>query len=70
MAVKEWKDELACYDDEAEVIFEVDDEFEPEEITESKQGWRIVRIRCKLQPTFIGKLRGTCRVELSLEDEG
>ena len=69
MTVKEWKEELAFYDDDAEVIFEVDDEFEPEEITESKYGWRTVRLNSKLKPTFIGDTKdGDCRVELGLED--
>lgn len=69
MTVKEWKKELAYYDDEAEVIFEVEDEFDPDEITESKQGWYTVRLRSKVKPTFIGEFRGACRVELGLEDE-
>lgn len=69
MTVKEWKDELSFYDDDAEVIFEVDDEFEPEEITENKHGWHTVRLRSKLKPTFIGELRGDCRIELGLEVE-
>ena len=40
MTVAELKEELGFYEDDDEVIFEVDDEFEPEEITESKYGWR------------------------------
>lgn len=68
MTVKEWKEELECYDDDAEVIFEVDDEFEPDEITESRYGWRSVRLRSRLKPTFIGTIHGDCRVELGLEE--
>ena len=67
MTVKEWKEELAFYDDDAEVIFEVDDDLEPEEITENKQGWYTVRLKSKLKPTFMGELRGACHVELGLE---
>lgn len=67
MTVKEWKNELSFYDDDAEVIFEVDDEIEPEEITENKHGWYSVRLNSKLKPAFIGELRGACRVELGLE---
>ena len=33
MTVKELKEELDCYDEDAEVVFEVDDEFEPESIS-------------------------------------
>ena len=69
MTVKEWKEELSFYDDDADVIFEVDDEFEPEEITESKYGWHTVRLNSKLKPTSIGDLHGDCRVELGLECE-
>lgn len=67
MTVKELKEELAFYDDDAEVIFEVDDDFDPEEITESKHGWYTVRLKSKLKPTFIGTLHGDCRIELGLE---
>lgn len=70
MTVKELKDNLAYYDDDAEVVFEVDDEIEPEEITESKYGWRSVRLRSKLKPTFIGNIRGECYIELGVEDDG
>lgn len=68
MTVKEWKEELSFYDDDAEVIFEVDDEFMPESITEHREGWSTVRLRSKLKPTFIGTIHGDCGVELGLED--
>lgn len=67
MTVKELKDELSFYDEDSEVIFEVDDELEPESITETKYGWHTVRINSKLKPTFIGHLHGDCYVELGLE---
>ena len=69
MTVKELKEELSFYNDDADVIFEVDDEVEPEEITENKYGWHTVRLNSKLKPTFIGELRGVCRIELGLEDK-
>lgn len=69
MTVKEWKDELSFYDDDAELIFEIEDDFEPEEITESKFGWCKVRLKSKVKPTFIGECLGDCRVELGLEVE-
>lgn len=68
MTVKEWKNELSYYDDDAEVIFEVDDEIVPEEIMVNKNGWYSVRLNSKLEPTFIGELRGACRVELGLKE--
>ena len=66
-AVGVQEDELSFYDEDSEVIFEVDDELEPESITETKDGWYTVRINSKLKPTFIGHLHGDCYVELGLE---
>ena len=40
MTVKELKEELECYDDDMNVVFEVCDDFEPDSITENKYGWR------------------------------
>lgn len=69
MTVKEWKQELSFYDDDADVILELDDEVEPAEVTENKRGWYSVRLNSKLKPTFIGELCGACLVELGLEVE-
>ena len=69
MTVKELKEELSFYDDDAEVIFEIDCEIEPESITETKYGWHTVHLDSKLKPTFIGECRGDCRIELGKEDE-
>ena len=64
MTVKELKAELEFYDDDMDVVFEVDDDFEPDSITESKYGWREVRIREKVKPTFISEMKGEMRIEL------
>ena len=69
MTVKELKEELSFYDDDAEVVFEVNDDFEPDSVTENKYGWRTVHLDSKLKPTFIGECRGDCRIELGAEDE-
>lgn len=69
MTVKELKEELDCYDEDAEVIFEVDDEFEPESVTEDRYGGRTVRIRSKVNPTFIGDLHGGCYFDLSKAED-
>ena len=69
MTVKELKEELDCYDEDAEVIFEVDDEFEPESVTEDRYGGRTVWIRSKVKPTFIGDLRGDCYFDLSKAED-
>ena len=69
MTVAELKEELGCYEDDDEVIFEIDDEFEPEEVTENKYGWRTVRLRSRLKPSFFGSLHGSMRIELEVEKE-
>ena len=69
MTIKELKDNIAFYDDDAEVIFEIDCEIEPESITETKYGWHTVHLDSKLKPTFIGECRGDCRIELGKDDE-
>ena len=69
MTVKELKEELSFYDEDAEVVFEVDDDFEPDSVTENKYGWRTVHLDSKLKPTFIGECRGDCRIELGNDYE-
>lgn len=69
MTVKELKDNLAFYDDDAEVIFELDCDIGPESITETKYGWHTVHLDSKLKPTFIWECRGDCRIELGKDDE-
>ena len=49
MTVKELKEELSFYDEDADVVFEVYDDFEPDSITENKYGWRTVSLNCKLK---------------------
>ena len=53
MTVKELKEELSFYDDDVEIIFEVDDEFEPESITEDKWGYTTVHINNRIEPWFM-----------------
>lgn len=69
MTVRELKDNLSYYDDDSEVIFEIDCDIEPESITETKYGWHTVHLDSKLKPTFIGDLHGDCYVEMGLEGE-
>lgn len=70
MTVKELMDNLEFYDDDAEVIFEIDCEIEPESITETKYGWHTVYLNSRLKPTFIGVVHSDCFIELELEDDG
>lgn len=69
MKVKELIDNLDFFDDDADVVFEIDCDIEPESITETKYGWHTVHLDSKLKPTFIGHIHGDCWVELGLEGE-
>ena len=69
MTVKELKEELECYDDDADIVFEVDDDFEPESVTESRYGWQSARIRSKLEITFSSEYHGKCCIEFGREDD-
>lgn len=64
MTVKEFKEELECYDDDMEVVFEVCDDFEPDSVTEDKWGNREVHLNAKVKPYFISEIYGEMRIEL------
>lgn len=69
MTVKEMMEELSYHDEDEEIIFEIDDEFEPDSITEDRWGNKTVRVRSKIQPTFSGTIRGNCYFEFGLIEE-
>ena len=69
MKVKELRDNLAFYDDDAEVIFEIDCDIEPESITETKYGWHTVHLDSRMKPIFICTIYGNCCIEFEV-DEG
>ena len=69
MTVKELKEELSFYDEDADVVFEVCDDFEPVSVTENKYGWRTVHIDSKVKPTFISDYHDDCRIVLGKDDE-
>lgn len=69
MTVKDLKAELEFYDDDMEVVFEVDDDFEPDSVTESKYGWREVHIDAKVKPFFICDCRGEMLIQLDKAEE-
>ena len=52
MKVKEFKEELEFYDDEAEVIFSFEDDVDCESWTEDKYGNKKVSVDCELNPVF------------------
>lgn len=64
MTVKDLIDELGYYDEDAEVEFEFDDDVDVESWTENKYGDKEVEIRTMLEPSFIGTIRGNCRISL------
>lgn len=66
MTVKDLKDELNCYDEDMEVVFEFDDEVYVDSWTEDRWGMKKVSIDAKLKPTFIADIRGDCRIELGV----
>lgn len=68
MTVKELKDELAFYEDDDEIIFEVNDDFEPESVTEDRYGNKSVHLDSRLKVTFSGNAGGYCWFEFGVEE--
>ena len=67
MTVAELKNELEYYDDDMEVVFNLDDpSVEVDSWTEDKWGNREVSINKNLEPTFISEFRGDIRIELGV----
>lgn len=70
MTVAELKRELDYYDDDMEVVFNLDDpSVEVDSWTEDKWGDRSVSIDVNLEPTFISEFRGNMRIELGVAKE-
>lgn len=69
MTVKELKAELECYDEDAEIVFEFNDEIEVDSWTEDRWGNRKVSIDKHLEITFSGDIRDYCWIELGAEKE-
>lgn len=67
MTVAELKKELEYYDDDMEVVFNLDDpSVEVDSWTEDKWGNREVSIDKNLEPTFISEFHGDMRIELGV----
>lgn len=69
MTVKELKEELQFYEDDMEVVFEIDDDIECESWTENKWGMKEVHVDSKLEPTFISGCLGDMRIELGVKKD-
>ena len=68
MTVKELKAELEFYDEDAEVVFVIDDSIEVESLTESKYGWKEAHVKDRLKPSFICEHHGDMRIELEVDE--
>lgn len=67
MTVAELKKELEYYDDDMEVVFNLDDPYvEVDSWTEDKWGNMEVSINKNLEPTFISEFYGDMRIELGV----
>lgn len=69
MTVKELRKVLNYYDEDAEVIFELNDDVAVDSTTVDKYGYTTVHIDSKLKPTFICDIHGDCNIELVRGDE-
>lgn len=68
MKVKELKAELDCFDEDADVVFEFDDDIYVDSWTEDRYGMKKVSIDTKLKTTFICEIHGDCNIELGVEN--
>lgn len=64
MTVADLRAELSFYDDDAEVVFEVNDDMEPESITEDKYGFVSVHLNSKLKEDFMCEIHGDLHITL------
>lgn len=58
MTVRDLKDELSYYDDDQEVVFEINDDIEPHSITQDKYGFTTVNLDSKLEVFSMGDCNG------------
>ena len=68
MTVREFKEELEFYDDEAEVIFSFEGDVDCESWTEDKYGNKKVSVDCELNPVFICRINGNCNIDLCVKE--
>lgn len=66
MKVKDLMDNLKCYDENAEVVFEICDDIEVERWTEDRCGVKTVYVNEKLEPSFISDIHDACNIELGI----
>ena len=66
MTVADLKAELSFYDDDAEVVFEINDDIEPESVTEDKYGFVSVHLNGKLKEDFMCEIHGDLHITLEV----
>ena len=68
MTVKELKEELKFYEDDMEIVFELDDDVEVESATFDRYDFGKARVKGRLTPNFIGTVNGNMYIELEVEE--
>ena len=66
MTVADLRAELSFYDDDAEVVFEINDDIEPESVTEDKYGFVSVHLDSKLKEDFMCEIHGDLHIMLGV----
>ena len=66
MTVADLRAELSFYDDDAEVVFEINDDIEPESVTEDKYGIVSVHLNSKLKEDFMCEIHGDLHIMLGV----
>lgn len=69
MTVKELKEELEFYDDDREIVFELQDDVAVESWTENRCGDKEVNIDAKLEINFMGEICGDMHIEFGVMSE-
>lgn len=69
MTVKELKENLDYYDDDAEIKFTLNQEIEVDSWKENKYGFKYVEIDKKLDICFIGDTKGAPWIDLEVKEE-
>lgn len=67
--VKDFKEELSHYDDDAEIYFQFNDDIEVDSVTTDRWGSMKVGIDKRLKHTFSGDIHGYCWIELGVDDD-
>lgn len=69
MTVKELKEELEFYDDDREIVFELQDDVAVESWTENRYGDKKVDIDVNLEINFMGTIGGDMHIEFGVVSE-